>query len=168
MYKEKIGRSWTEPSGISVKMVEGGVECDCRASVVLWLTISLPRWWTPWSIPTSTKQIHDIYGAIWGKILCLAAICAAGWFSCKVVPVHTVMAGLQAALVNRISPLLSTHLFFSEQPRIKVHFFRYYSNRNVDNYVWIYMNVTNICNIQTMWPQETTIGMTFMQAVLIF
>ena len=40
----------------------------------------------PGSIPTSTKKIHDIYGAIWGMILCLAAICAACWFSCMVVP----------------------------------------------------------------------------------
>ena len=33
-----------------------------------------------------TKKIHDIYGAMREKILCLAAICAAGWFSCMVVP----------------------------------------------------------------------------------
>ena len=57
-----------------------------RVSVVLWLTISPPRWETPGSIPTSTKKIHDIYGAIWGMILCLAAICAACWFACMVVP----------------------------------------------------------------------------------
>ena len=30
------------------------------------------------SIPTSTKRINDIYDAFGGKILCLAAICAAG------------------------------------------------------------------------------------------
>ena len=56
------------------------------ASVVLWLTISPPRRETPGSIPTSTKKIHDIYGAIWGKISCLAASCADGWFSGMVVP----------------------------------------------------------------------------------
>ena len=44
VYNEKIRGPWTELCGIFVKMVEGGVECDCRASVVLWLTISLPRW----------------------------------------------------------------------------------------------------------------------------
>ena len=42
---------------------------SCRASVVLWLTISPPRWETPGLIPTSTKKIHDIYGAIWGMIV---------------------------------------------------------------------------------------------------
>ena len=56
------------------------------ASVVLWLTISPSRRETPGSIPTSTKKIHDIYGTIWGKISCLAAVCADGWFSCMVVP----------------------------------------------------------------------------------
>ena len=55
-----------------------GSVSSCRTSVVLWLTISLPRRETPGSIPTSTKKIHDIYGAILRKILCLAAICAAG------------------------------------------------------------------------------------------
>ena len=50
------------------------------------LTISSQRWETPGSIHTSTIQIHDIYGAIWEQILSLAAICAAGWFSCMVVP----------------------------------------------------------------------------------
>ena len=50
----------------------------CRASVVLWLAISHPRRETPGSIPTNTKKIHDIYGAMREKILCLAAICAAG------------------------------------------------------------------------------------------
>ena len=59
---------------------------SCRASVVLWLTISPPWQETPGSIPISTKKIHDIYGAIWGMILCLAAICAACWFSGMVVP----------------------------------------------------------------------------------
>ena len=32
------------------------------------------------------KKIHDIYGAMRENILCLAAVCAAGWFSCMVVP----------------------------------------------------------------------------------
>ena len=44
VYNEKIRGPWTELCGIPVKMVEGGVECDCRASVVLWLTFLLPRW----------------------------------------------------------------------------------------------------------------------------
>ena len=57
-----------------------------RASVVLWLTVSPPRRETPGSIPTSAKKIYDIYGAIWGKILGLAAIFAASWFSCMIVP----------------------------------------------------------------------------------
>ena len=32
------------------------------------------------------QKIHDLYGAILEKILCLAAICAAGWLSCMVIP----------------------------------------------------------------------------------
>ena len=39
---------------------------DCHAYVVLRPTISPPRRETPGSIPTSTKKIHDIYGAILG------------------------------------------------------------------------------------------------------
>ena len=75
----------------------------CRASVVLWLTFSPPRRETPGSIPTSTGKIHDIYGATWGEILCLAVICAFGWFSCVVVPEPIVVASLRAGPVGRIS-----------------------------------------------------------------
>ena len=68
------------------------------------LTISPPRRETTGSIPTSTKKIHDIYGAMWGKILCFAAVCAAGWFSCMVVPEPIVYSySLRAGPVGRIS-----------------------------------------------------------------
>ena len=54
--------------------------------MVLWSIISPPSWEIPRSIPNCTKEIHDIYGTIWEKILCLAEICAAGWFSWMVDP----------------------------------------------------------------------------------
>ena len=74
------------PNKSSTHFSARGFPLESRASVVLWLTISPPRRETPGSIPINTKKIHDIYGTIWGKILCSAAICAACWFSCMVVP----------------------------------------------------------------------------------
>ena len=87
-------RNWTAK-------IEHDTNCDLeacvhsRASVVLWLTISPPRRDTPGSIPTSTKNIHDIYGAIWGKILCSTAICIRDSRTYRV-------AGLRAGPVGRI------------------------------------------------------------------
>ena len=57
---------------------------------------------TPRSIPTSTKKPHDIYGAIWQNILCLAAICAAVWFS-RIVVLFYRVAYMRAWTVGRIS-----------------------------------------------------------------
>ena len=136
VYNEKRRGPRTEPCGIPVKMVKGGVKCDCRVSVVLCLTISPPRRETPGSIPTSTKKIHDIYSAIWGKILCLAAICAAGWFSCMVVPESIVWLACElgwCAVFLLSSPLRSSPLLRAASN--KGTLFRYYSNRNMDNYV---------------------------------
>ena len=74
--EESILRSSTKC--VKIKFVSKS--SHCRASVVLWLTISPPRRETPGSVLTSTKKIRDIYGAMREKILCLAAIFAAGWF----------------------------------------------------------------------------------------
>ena len=59
--------------------------CNLRCRLILGGRHSTARRQTPGktldqSPSCNIKKIHNKYGAIWGKILCLAAICAAGWF----------------------------------------------------------------------------------------
>ena len=110
--------NWSESNNMNINFKETkeiilGTLIKNHISVVLWLTISPPRRETPGSIPTSTKKIHDIYGAIWRKILCLAAICAAGWFSCMVVPEPIVKLACMPGqwVVFRITGTLIVNMF---------------------------------------------------------
>ena len=64
-----------------------GLKSDMlRIRGVVWIAIWPPRREIPGSISTRNIKIHEVYGAIWRKILCPAAICTAGWFACMVVP----------------------------------------------------------------------------------
>ena len=62
----------------------------------------------------SHQHQKDSYGAIWEKILCLATICTAGWFSCMVVLEPTVqLACVLGRYFVQPVPLIVTHVRLS-------------------------------------------------------
>ena len=115
VYNEKIRGPWTEPCGIPVKMVEGGVECDCRASVVLWLLANYLASQVIDPRIDSYQHKKDSWH-IWR--LLSKDIVSSSNLRCQLIFLHGrsriyCVVSLQAGLVSRISPLLSTLLLSS-------------------------------------------------------